>query len=136
MRSHSGPSVSDAQPYWAHRLVSSYQPIIEKDGDPSEEDVRWASTDGGHVDSLIFMEALSEGYKAGLNTEFFRGLMRELRSGVVAHEIGHALGGIPDPDSDHLEGGLMAKGLEEGNNETFKPITILRFRKVTKCTIP
>lgn len=145
---------TDKAAFWAYSVVLGYQPPLDEDGDPDNEE----PTSGLNADDypfttadsfcVVWLEAVRDdewGLVRNTNMVFEAGFsdtrasiyqQAYLRSlyGVIAHEIGHAPGTGILSFLDHLEEGLMVKGAARVTEEHFSPSTLERFRSTLKWT--
>lgn len=136
--------LTDSPVFWVHTVTIGFQPETSKDGDPNSEEQLLGvtaehpltSTAFGY--SAIYNEAIVEHaieyFGLGASSAEKQHLYYLWLLGNAAHETGHAPGKNGET-SDHNEKGLMEKGGDPISGiHSFKPVSILRFRKSSSWT--
>jgi hypothetical protein len=137
--------LTDDPLFWAHTVTFGFQPLPAEDGDPNTDDFvvgvtpEAPGTDTAFGYSVVYKESIADfaiEYRAGASGDLARhqSACYEWLLGVCAHEIGHAPG-AHSIAADHAEGRLMGEGGGQIlGPESFKPVTLRRFRTATSWT--
>jgi hypothetical protein len=125
-------NLTDSKQLWVGNLIAGYQGNIGEDKDPNVEDFVEGITPGNREYSIVYVEMVREHLDPLFRNPGFDNtqLNEELRKNIVltsAHEIGHMPGG-GNESSHHAEKQLMGDG-GYGNDDSFSPSSIFRFRK-------
>jgi len=121
--------LQDQPDFWAHLVVSGYQPSRSDDRDPNSEIMIPSETIPPYELSIIYLETLRDELQTLLPAVRGQQFSSSLYA-AVAHEIGHAPKDQPEPE-DHDEGELMGLGVHT-IGEKFASPTLRRFRETIR----